>query len=205
MKDRFYLSSHNFHVSPSTRQNSLLIHHIESLQHTMKSCLIKKEQEGYGPINKKVWFRLIQVREMPIILGDNPAVSDGVPITIDWKFQKESSVELDEFEFFRPERRRREHLQLSTKKRFELALAGGSDLSEIAKARIEVEKIQKLRVKAGQKNNWETLREGMERRMYPSKVPPVVKFTRVATRDPKIAACWENNGNPVKFMANAAA
>jgi hypothetical protein len=169
----------------------------------MRSCL-KKEEEGPGPM-KKVCFDLIQVREMPIILGDNPAVSDGVPITIGWKFQKETTVEVDYFELYRPHRKKKEKLHLSNKKRVELALAGGSDLHKIGQARMEVEKIQKLRLKAGQKNNWELLREGLDRRLYPSKAP-VVKFTRVATRDPKIASCWENNGpNPVKHMANAAA
>jgi hypothetical protein len=172
----------------------------------MKSCL-KKEEEGPGPM-KKVCFDQIQVREMPIILGDNPAVSAGVPITIGWKFQKEITVEVDYFEFYRPQRRKKEKLRLSNKKRVELALAGGSALAEIGQARIEVETIQKLRSKTGQKNKWELLREGLDRRLNRSKAPDVVKFTKVATRDPKIASCWENKhgSNPVKkHMANAAA
>jgi len=52
-----------------------------------------------------VSFDTVEVREYPIILGDNPAVSQGPPLTIDWEHDNEDTFSLDEYETTRPPRR----------------------------------------------------------------------------------------------------
>jgi hypothetical protein len=63
--------------------------------------------------NKCVRWGEITILEFPNILGDNPAVTNGSPITIGWKHQSVNVVDVEFFEFLRqnhPRRSRRELL-----------------------------------------------------------------------------------------------
>ena len=63
-----------------------------------------------GSSNEISWLDLT-VYEFPNILGDNPSVSEGVPLSIDWKHTKTSSIGIDFYEFMRkssPRRRRKD-------------------------------------------------------------------------------------------------
>jgi len=53
-----------------------------------------------------VTFNTIKVREYPIILGDNPGVSEGPPLTIDWMYIDVDEFDVEEYENTRPTRRR---------------------------------------------------------------------------------------------------
>ena len=74
--------------------------------------------------NKKgVHVRWDQVfmHEFPILLGDNPGVSKGAPLTIDWKPVSHDVMDVDIFEYFRaPERKHRRKLVMSSQKRAKL-------------------------------------------------------------------------------------
>ena len=67
----------------------------------------------------KVRFDQVFVHEFPIILGDNPSVSKGAPLTIGWTAIRHDAMELDMYEYLRqPERRpTRKRLILSTNRR----------------------------------------------------------------------------------------
>ena len=54
---------------------------------------------------KSVSFSTVRFREYPIRIGDSPAVSRGVPLTIDWDHTCEYELGLEEFEVVRPTRR----------------------------------------------------------------------------------------------------
>jgi hypothetical protein len=59
----------------------------------MKSCL--KATEGSAipeGTTKSVEFGRISFREYPIIMGCNPSVGEGVPVTIGWKYFNEYDV-----------------------------------------------------------------------------------------------------------------
>ncbi|CAJ1948579.1 unnamed protein product [Cylindrotheca closterium] len=47
---------------------------------------------------REVTFSNIKVRTYPICVGDNPACSDGVPLAIDWQYQKEYNFTVDYYE-----------------------------------------------------------------------------------------------------------
>ena len=48
----------------------------------------------------KVKFSSVKIREYPMIPGDNPSVSNGPPLTMDWTASKTFSVTIDRFEDF---------------------------------------------------------------------------------------------------------
>lgn len=54
--------------------------------------------EGRCRATKMVHFHDVMIREYPIIIGDNPSVSGGTPLTIDWKFVSETSIDFDVYE-----------------------------------------------------------------------------------------------------------
>jgi hypothetical protein len=50
-------------------------------------------------------------------LGDNPSVSTGVPVTIEWDVQAKRKFSFEQFEKVRPERRDLGSLRMSVDKR----------------------------------------------------------------------------------------
>jgi hypothetical protein len=55
--------------------------------------------------NKTVTFSSVTIHEHPTLVGCNPAVSAGVPLTIDWQAVSSSEMSVDEFESYRAPRR----------------------------------------------------------------------------------------------------
>ena len=53
-----------------------------------------------------VRFDKVLIRDYPIEMGDNPAVSSGAPLTIGWKHFAEDEMEVDAYESIRDEDRR---------------------------------------------------------------------------------------------------
>lgn len=51
-----------------------------------------------SPNEKNVRFGTLQIRHFPIIPGDNPAVTVGCPVTIDWQHDGEVTLPIDEYE-----------------------------------------------------------------------------------------------------------
>ncbi len=56
--------------------------------------------------NKRVSFATVQINEHPCIVGDNPSVSSGVPLAIDWRSSHSESILLDKYEELRQNDRR---------------------------------------------------------------------------------------------------
>lgn len=81
--------------------------------------------------SKHVAFATIEIIEFPITLGDNPAVSSGPPLTIDWVPQQRTKFDLDVFEEYRPERRHRRELPIDAGIREEVLIASGIGLDQI--------------------------------------------------------------------------
>ena len=102
-------------------------------------------------MKKQVGFSTIEIIELPVILGDNPSVSSGAPLTIGWKAQKRIRFQLDFFETHRPKRRSKDKLRMSAEERELLLLHQGHTLHEIYKAtrtvkRRRVQRIQRQMV-----------------------------------------------------------
>jgi hypothetical protein len=50
---------------------------------------------------RSVQFSVVRVHEHKMILGDNPAVSEGVPVTLDWEVEFSETWDVDYFETHR--------------------------------------------------------------------------------------------------------
>ena len=70
------------------------------------SCVAPLERVHSAPIThdpKKVSFDSIEIRQYPRILGDNPSVSCGAPISLSWEYFQDGSVlcSIDDWETMR--------------------------------------------------------------------------------------------------------
>ena len=61
----------------------------------------KSSENKRGQKKKVVQFTTLTIHEHPIIVGDNPSVSYGTPITIDWKSVSSSEYTIEDFEQIR--------------------------------------------------------------------------------------------------------
>ena len=76
---------------------------------------------------KSVQFSTVEIREYPIILGDNPCTS-GPPITIDWKHSSQTKLDLDLHRKLNPLQRHKSELAIpSMFRHIILCNAGFSD------------------------------------------------------------------------------
>ena len=79
----------------------------------LMSCMKQRMLTAAAPPNtKKVTFDSLHVREHAVILGDNPSVSSGPPLTISWEAQASLHLSLDEYEASRPPRRHKEEMHV---------------------------------------------------------------------------------------------
>ena len=103
-----------------------------------------------------VTFGDIHIREFPIEISDNPAVSAGVPIGLGWECIKQSRHQLLEYDNFikrsRPESR---CPKLDAQVRAQLLLKSGYSVPEIVDAVVEVIEIQKHRASSAKDRKWE--------------------------------------------------
>jgi len=105
---------------------------------------------------KQVFFYEVSIREYPQILGDNPAVTEGVPLALDWDHQNQYKVNVEMYEFTRaPVRRKsRRKLMMSSTTRFRTLIEAGYSLEDIGDAAMEVRNAKAQRLKSVQAFGW---------------------------------------------------
>ena len=87
--------------------------------------------ESVSTNRKKVKFTNIEIREYPICVGNNPAGTLGVPITIDWTHDGELTCPLDMYEENKPTPRTMAELRIPSKRRDEMLKQLGFSAREI--------------------------------------------------------------------------
>lgn len=91
-----------------------------------------------------VTFRELEIREYPIIVGDNPSVSSGVPICIDWVYIEGQPQSLEEYEELRQTRRSLAEMKIPAPARAQM-LRKTHSLKEVRLAQKESTKIRNQR------------------------------------------------------------
>lgn len=98
-----------------------------------RSCL-RPETESYydrpktEKSKRRIHFGEVCVRDYGMILGDNPCVSYGPPVTIDWDYVEYNALPVDEYEFHRPPRRCLRQMGMNYfQRKHILALAGHTE------------------------------------------------------------------------------
>ena len=121
----------------------------------MKSCLkqdrVTRRDGGMASVN----FGNLRIQKYPIILGDNPSVSYGPPISIGWQWFQDIEQDIGEYESQRPRRKvtyynqRRHHgpkwilLMISQVRREEMLEQAGYSKEEVRAAQREVARVKR--------------------------------------------------------------
>lgn len=96
--------------------------------------------------NSKVNFQDITIREYYQTMGDNPAVSYGAPIQLDWDYEEQEPLDLDIYEAYRGKRRNNKEMHLNyIQRKALLKYKFGYSEEEIEEAQRGVSKIHKQR------------------------------------------------------------
>ena len=106
---------------------------------TAASSTVEDEtaEESEAP-RRSVRFSDITIRSHAMILGDNPSVSSGIPVTVDWESQDEVTCDVVEYEATRPARRSRNEIVLPPTVRAQIARDAGSSRKEMQAAQRKV-------------------------------------------------------------------
>jgi hypothetical protein len=115
----------------------------------LKSC-IKNEKSNKNAPKKQVSFDSIEVREHAIILGDNPSVTSGPPLTIAWESHASYCVSVEEYEKARPTRRSKEQMLIPRRVREEWLRHAGYARSHFAETEQSIQKVKRQRAASAQ-------------------------------------------------------
>lgn len=118
---------------------------------------------------KTVRFSTVLVREYPMILGDNPSVSSGPPITIDWKYFSESIWDI-ECHYLKTldHRRSTREMKMTRIFREKLLKRIGFSTCDVKEAIAEAEEIKRRRLASSRSVNFifmDIVKENMRRYM----------------------------------------
>ena len=81
--------------NPVRRKSSLVVRtQLESL--ALRTSF--RSQLRLGIVQKSVRFDNLFIREYPVVIGDSPSTSRGVPLSIGWKYEPERAVNVDAYE-----------------------------------------------------------------------------------------------------------
>jgi len=118
-----------------------------------KSCLKQLDSDKEEPKrrNHHVAFGDISIRRYDVTLGDNPSVTKGLPLTLDWTFEQQPTIALDEYYEMHGEQQRRlkNKFYINSQKRKALLLEAGFDAAALRHAKKEIQAAQ-LQRKASQ-------------------------------------------------------
>jgi hypothetical protein len=103
--------------------------------------------------HKSVRWSTIDFHSHEMLLGDNPSIRSGPPLTISWKAHAHHQISIDDYENFKPERRRKSEMLSPRQMREDLLISAGYSRSELRKATTEAAAIRQMRhrsIKDGQ-------------------------------------------------------
>jgi hypothetical protein len=177
--------SDSYAVEPKSKSEhcdtmrSLCLDPSTACETTMRSeangCLKVVTQEDslnhlYGSEKSPTYFvqwSTIDVYSHEILLGDNPSVSSGPPLTISWMAHEHHPISIDDYEKSKPERRRKVEMLSPRQRREDLLISAGYNRSDLKAAGNEAAAIRQMRcrsLKDGQFKamilKWKPLRKG---------------------------------------------
>lgn len=144
----------------------------------LKSCMsvpsLQESLQGYreetqGPINevsskpkRNVSFHQVEFRNFHRTLGDHPS-SRGAPITLSWQYDpSHPALSIDDYETYRPPRRSRSQIYMSSYHREEILMSENISRAAIRKAKKQVSKVREQRQKTVETLHNAPVEEAME-------------------------------------------
>eukprot|EP00527_Entomoneis_sp_CCMP2396_P001442 CAMPEP_0198141276 /NCGR_PEP_ID=MMETSP1443-20131203/4315_1 /TAXON_ID=186043 /ORGANISM="Entomoneis sp., Strain CCMP2396" /LENGTH=158 /DNA_ID=CAMNT_0043803979 /DNA_START=41 /DNA_END=517 /DNA_ORIENTATION=+ len=112
-----------------------------------QQSILKHDNCSQSTSDKEVCWGDIALYEFPSIMGDNPGVSSGAPLTIGWKHSKTEQISIEYYEYLRRSnpRRTRKQLVQNAGARGSFLLSEGYTMNDILKSSEEVDKIKDSR------------------------------------------------------------
>lgn len=98
--------------------------------------------------NKAVGFSTVDLHVHRLVLGDNPSVSGGPPLTIGWRSEYSTQLTVDEYEQHHPDRRGKESLQVPRSLREDWLKDEGYSRSEMKEAETSALLVKAQRTKS---------------------------------------------------------
>ena len=96
--------------------------------------------------DSKVEFRDITVRDYPMTIGDNPCVSYGTPVSLDWDYEEKQPLDLDLYEAERGTRRSLRQMNINYYQRRNILIHKcGFTEEEVQQAKREAKKTKNQR------------------------------------------------------------
>lgn len=119
-----------------THEESIRNQGLGSDDSTLSSRMLSRlnSESAHLSENPKVTHSTVSVRTFRQIPGDNPAVTFGVPLSLDWKHIDEDRFEIDQYEEAKPPKR--EDLKIPSNERMQILVKNGHKMKEIKKAMI---------------------------------------------------------------------
>lgn len=137
-----------------------------SLKSVDSSCSLLARDITGSSRDKSVRFSSVDVRDYTLCLGDNPSVTRGVPISLDWDYGKAHSYEIDAYERDRcDDRRDSDDLKLPSLQRVQMLKRLGYSRGEINERVKEVDVIKDNRFSTRRKAEREENRKKLVRRV----------------------------------------
>jgi len=138
-------------VGVPTRRASCDFSALSSQRESPRSILVQPDDKRAKTRRRSVSFSTVSVNVHPVVLGDNPAVSKGLPVTIGHLPIHCSTQEIDRFENDRKElgiRRSKKQMRLSQEKRTMMLLAQGHSEGSFRRVQSEIQAIKQHRQEA---------------------------------------------------------
>ena len=138
---------------------------VPSLQESLRGHTEKAKDSSEEALRKpqrSVSFHKIEFRQFQRTLGDHPA-SRGAPVTMSWQFDpSHPTLSIDDYESYRPPRRSRSQIYMSSYHREEMLLNENISRAAIRKATKEVTKARERRQKTVETLHNAPVEEAME-------------------------------------------
>jgi len=150
------MRSNNFKLKRRTLRRSLVnaIDNNTSSSHSISS----------STLTHSVSYTSISIREYPVIPGDNPSVTRGVPLSIGWEYEPERTFDLDAYEKSR-RRRHQIEMRIPPELRHEILRSNGHSWKDV-QASIKVANIaRRQRYKTIDRIQYDKRDEGVEKVM----------------------------------------
>lgn len=113
---------------------------------TSSTCVSTEPQTEPQQRRATVTFDAVRIRSYEQTIGDNPSVSYGPPISLDWDYEEHDPLALDEYEEFRGVRRKPRQMMLNYYNRRNLLMwKYGHSEEELKQAKSEANKIKRSR------------------------------------------------------------
>mmetsp|Transcript_1027 Transcript_1027/g.1609 ORF Transcript_1027/g.1609 Transcript_1027/m.1609 type:complete len:233 (-) Transcript_1027:240-938(-) len=128
----------------------------------LEMTLVQEDSQEEQKSRPSVRFSTLEIRTYPMVMGDNPSVTRGIPVTIDWDYDGEFVCDVNDYEEYKPARRTRMELQIPSSVRSSIVMQGGASRKEIQEQQKKVNIVKNQRKRTSETEKLQKLEEVLE-------------------------------------------